>query len=1235
MMPAMTRPPVPHPRAGALEEARRLLLDPGRCPGCGARLAGTRCDGCGLGLAGPAGAAVWEASRAAAAALAHQADVVGAVRRSATAPAAARVTAGAPATTPVGPVGPPPPPPRPSTPPPSVPRPAPAVGPAPYAPPGASTPPPARQPARQPWPVQTVLVALGAALLAVASLVFLVFTWELLTLGARAAVIALGTAAVLALAVVLRRRGLRVSAEAVAALGSVLLTLDVWALWATGLLGGAPGWLVGGVGLAACGGLLALYGAHTGLRAGTVAAAVLVPVAPLPAVLDARTAAGAMGGLLLAFAATSTRHLPAVRARVAERRVLATGAVALAVPLVVVPVVALARTDDVGPTAALVVLAVVAVAAFAVQSAVTRAAAAGAWAGGAGLLAVATAAVAVAPVTEATVPWSAPGAAAVAVLAALAALVAPPAVRSRTDVASAVAAVAAAASALPEVVLLALAATAAVLEPGGDDFAWAAGAVVTTASSVLVAAAVGLRLAPVVRHVAAALACVAVLEGVALLVGSPPQAVGAFAAVTLAALVVPLPSPWRRHTRTLAVLASAAAVVASATGVAADATTAERVALTVALAVGTGVALVAASWGGRSARGAGTGVAAVLATAAVATALRLAGAGARDAALLAAAALGLTVVALVLPRLVSRPRRIVLLPTAAAVQSVTWLVATAAAVDARPAGADLRPALPLVALPLAAAVQCLALALLGRGRVGPATRRVATGLVVPAAATVVLTAHLATGRPAAGTTSLVACVLACAGALVARAVGGAARGLRSALEVSGAVVAGLALAAAPAAGVVTLELVLLAVTAGVVALAPDRRALRWWALGLAVVASWAGLAARDVGLPEAYAAPLGLVLAGIGVARLRRSAAPPQPDGAELSRQRSASAVSFLTAGVLLVGVPPALVSDSLTVGSAHLDRTALLTGGLVLLAAAAWWLAGSRVPASRSAATALAGCVGLLAVLGPVRRAATAVADGSGGEAWGPAAAAVLGLATLAANRAGAPRTSVLAGAWTALLVAALPTLVVAGTAAGTTAADGVEPFAVARLAAVAVVGTALALVGVRRDRPVLVGQGLTLLGLATLTGVVSAGPLPLDAVLGVAGVLAGAVGAARLAHDPAARSWPALGVPCGLVLVPALVGLQAAPTPWRWTVVLVGGVAAVLVGAARRLQAPFVVGAAVLAAEVALQLVAAGASVVSHVGWWPLLFAGGVVLTVVGMTYERRLRDAREATRFVARLR
>ena len=95
---------------------------------------------------------------------------------------------------------------------------------------------------RAPWRVQTVLQVLGVALLATASLVFLVFSWNVLSVAGRGAVIALGTVVVLSLAVWLLRRGLDQSAQAVGVLGAVLTVLDAWAIYAAGLAGDAdPG----------------------------------------------------------------------------------------------------------------------------------------------------------------------------------------------------------------------------------------------------------------------------------------------------------------------------------------------------------------------------------------------------------------------------------------------------------------------------------------------------------------------------------------------------------------------------------------------------------------------------------------------------------------------------------------------------------------------------------------------------------------------------------------------------------------------------------------------------------------------------------------------------------------------------------------------------------------------------------------------------------------------------------
>lgn len=1231
-----------------LEHARQLLLDPHRCPACGTRLASPRCPGCGLDLAGDAGARVWEASRAAAQALAHHAEVLTSVR------SGQRPAFGPPAS--AGPLA------RPASSSDVLSRPAPALPGAAVPPPPASGVPGAPHPAgphvpgpwrpveprpvRPPWRVQTVLVTLGAALLGLASLVFLVFTWELLTLPVRAGLVVVGTAAVLALAVLLRRRGLVQSAEAVAALGSALLTLDVWALWATGVFASAPGWLVGGMGLLLCGALLALYGLRTGLRAGSTAAAVLVPAAPLPLAAAVEHAWLTVTALLLSLGLATLRHLPAVRTRVAERRVLAAFAGAAATVAALVLVVELTRTAP-RHTVALAVLGAVLVAALAAQSLLARGPAARVWAAASGLLAALLTAITVPPLADSFAPWSAPAAVLLATAVVLAASPARPVTVPRerggqATTAALVAAGTAAFLAVPEVAVFTAEGILAVLVPDGTPGAAAGPAAATTVASIVLATALGLRLAPSMRQVAVALTCASTLAGVAILARSVPSTTLALTALALVAVGAPLRAPWRTHTRALAVAAAAAAVVAGLDGGASGAPTTWALALVAALVTATLVTLVVAR-GGRW-RAPAAGLAVVPLTFALATTARIVGASPADAACLAAALVGTGVVVLVLLRAGERAERFTALAVAACVQAVTWLV-TLVEAGAEP---GTQPAVAL--LPLAAAAQALGLAALGRHRVGMRVRQPAAAVVAPLLALALATTRAVTGQPALSAVLVGAAVLGCATVLVARAM----PGFRELLEVSGAGVAAVALAAAlvdAPSGVVTLQLALAAVTAGVVGLAPDRRAVGWWALGFAVLASWSGLAVRDVGTPEAYTAPLGLVLGVIGVRRVRRDArttseapggAPPglQSTGLQSTGLQStglqSTGLPLLAAGVLLVGLPPSLVDDPAVLGSAGsalvLDRTVLLTVAVVGLALGALRLAGSTRPATAGAGRVLAACAAVLAVAGPLRRAVVALLDEppTAVEAWSFPAALVLGLATLAARRSGGPRPVVLVGAWCTVLAAAVPTVATAAAQLGDDTATGVL-----RLVAVGLAGTALALVGVRRGALAVTAPGLTALALAGATGALAGGPLPPDAVLAVTGAAAGVVGTAWLVRTPTAGSWPTLGTPGLLVLAPALVGLQVDPDPWRWVVVLIGGTAAVLLGAVRRWQSPFVVGAVVLAAEVLLQLGAAAASVVANIGWWPLLFVGGAVLTVVGVTYEKRLRDAREATRFVSRMR
>ena len=135
-----------------------------------------------------------------------------------------------------------------------APSPAPPASPEPaYAPPQAdstrtpvaASPPPAMASAAPGTPrvetssrsVQTVLLALGGLLLAVAAIVFTAVAWTTFGLAARTAILAGFTVLGLALPVVLRRRGLVATAETVASLALLLVLLDGYAAWTVDLLG--------------------------------------------------------------------------------------------------------------------------------------------------------------------------------------------------------------------------------------------------------------------------------------------------------------------------------------------------------------------------------------------------------------------------------------------------------------------------------------------------------------------------------------------------------------------------------------------------------------------------------------------------------------------------------------------------------------------------------------------------------------------------------------------------------------------------------------------------------------------------------------------------------------------------------------------------------------------------------------------------------------------------------------
>jgi hypothetical protein len=58
-------------------------------------------------------------------------------------------------------------------------------------------------------------------------------------------------------------------------------------------------------------------------------------------------------------------------------------------------------------------------------------------------------------------------------------------------------------------------------------------------------------------------------------------------------------------------------------------------------------------------------------------------------------------------------------------------------------------------------------------------------------------------------------------------------------------------------------------------------------------------------------------------------------------------------------------------------------------------------------------------------------------------------------------------------------------------------------------------------------------------------------------------------------------------------------------------------------------------MSVQALVQLSPTASQVLAATGWWPVLAVGGAGLLGLGLTYERRLREAREAAVFVRQMR
>ncbi len=446
---------------------------------------------------------------------------------------------------------------------------------------------------------------------------------------------------------------------------------------------------------------------------------------------------------------------------------------------------------------------------------------------------------------------------------------------------------------------------------------------------------------------------------------------------------------------------------------------------------------------------------------------------------------------------------------------------------------------------------------------------------------------------------------------------------------------------------------------GVTVLALQMGAAAVGRLGAAVASPWAGSAGTRLpawssgSLPAPWVLPLAVLVLGLTVLTVRRAtlvlagvASAAWVAGAARAvldvRLGAAVAVSAAAATLALYPVPLWAPTAVLAVAAGWAaavwlrsrDVAVLGLGAAALATGTAVALVAEPLTAALLAETlALAGLVRWRASSSEVRTGAGLVlAVALGAEVWtagalvdapGPWVALVALLVLAGGCLLPAAGAGVEAGA----VAVALP-VAAAGVLTAPRAAEATWAAVYLTVAGAAVVAMAL----LRADRRRLGWPGGGLLVLASWVQLADSGVSEPEAYTLPAAVALLVVGLVALRRAPRSSTVHALSAGLGLALVPSLLSVLAEPDRPRALLLGLTCFGLVVVGVRARWTAPLVWGAAVGLTEV-LRL---AAPYLDHaVPRWLLIGLAGAVLVAMGVTWERRLADARHLLGYVRSLR
>jgi len=395
------------------------------------------------------------------------------------------------------------------------------------------------------------------------------------------------------------------------------------------------------------------------------------------------------------------------------------------------------------------------------------------------------------------------------------------------------------------------------------------------------------------------------------------------------------------------------------------------------------------------------------------------------------------------------------------------------------------------------------------------------------------------------------------------------------------------------------------------------RHVAWASPVLAVAAWWIWLSDTDARAVELFTLPVAALCLVVSVLITARRPIVG----------RAAGRVTLIAVGLGVAVLPSVAASGESTI------RTIVLVaaGAVVLLATA---FAPHTVKAVPVGVLGLSAGV-TAAVGGAAVHAATAAGSPGAATEWWSVAAFVVGVgAAVWWARSGRTPRRLADAVWAATIVAAAVPTLIAILAGG---AD--DTVAVTRAAILLPLLAALHVVAAGPAPRPFAGalpRWATLAVLVAGAGAACAAQVePFDLMTASVGLALIGAGIFDLRRRPERGSWAALGPGLVVVLVPTLLADFFDPQLWRIVALGVAALATLLAGIRWRLQAPFLLGGAILLVHAIAQLWPWITWLYEAVWWWLWLGIAGVLLVIIAATYERRLRSARGAVARLAALR